>query len=387
MSYFPGSLRLSTRIPLLGFLFVAAGAGPLQLAAQELPPAIEADRLLLQAERQMQEEDFIVALATLDRIIDLQTQHGLELPAPFWFSHARVAMEAGFAEDSRASAMRYLEVAGREGEHYVEALELLNQTEPLLAQAAESAAPGRVFRDCTACPIMVEIPSGSFTMGSPESESGTDEGPQHLVTIRSPFAVGAYEVTFAEWDACVRGGGCGGHEPDDEGWGRGNRPVVNVSWEDAQAYVEWLSREAGQGYRLLSEAEWEYVARAGTETARYWGESESGQCRYANGSNESAPCSDGYEVTSPVGAFQPNPFGLYDVLGNVWEWTADCWNDSYVGAPLDGSAWRSGDCSLRVLRGGSRNASPDHLRSAFRGRPQAGNRLSGIGFRIARTLN
>ena len=122
-------------------------------------------------------------------------------------------------------------------------------------------------------------------MGSPASEEGRydDEGPQHSVAIPAPFAVGVYEVTFAEWDACVRAGGCGGYAPDDEGWGRGSRPVINVSWDDAQAYLSWLSQQTGARYRLLSEAEWEYVARAGSVTARYWGESESGQCRYANG--------------------------------------------------------------------------------------------------------
>ena len=169
-------------------------------------------------------------------------------------------------------------------------------------------------------------------MGSPASEEGRfdDEGPQHRVTIGSLFAVGVYEATFAEWDGCVRAGGCGGYRPEDQGWGRGSRPVINVSWEDAQEYVRWLSRETGQRYRLLSEAEWEYVARAGTQTARYWGESESGQCRYGNGydrtghaelefSWERVACSDGYVRTAPVGLFEPNAFGLYDVLGNVME--------------------------------------------------------------------
>ena len=156
-----------------------------------------------------------------------------------------------------------------------------------VAEAAGGSGrrPGTVFRDCAACPEMVVVPAGSFMMGSPTSEEGRydDEGPRHRVTIGSPFSVGVYEATFAEWDGCVRAGGCGGYRPEDEGWGRGSRPVMNVSWEDAQEYVRWLSRETGQRYRLLSEAEWEYVARAGTQTARYWGESESGQCRYGNG--------------------------------------------------------------------------------------------------------
>ena len=233
------------------------------------------------------------------------------------------------------------------------------------------------------------VPAGTFTMGSPASEEfrEEDEGPQHSVTIPAPFAVGVYEVTFAEWDACVRAGGCGGYAPADEGWGRGSRPVINVSWEDAQAYVSWLSQQTGARYRLLSEAEWEYVARAGSRTARYWGESESGQCRNANGFDFPGFCSDGYEYTAPVGSFAPNVFGLYDVLGNVWEWTQDCWNGSYAGAPTNGSAWQSGDCGRRVLRGGSWVVDPSSLRSARRIRFTSEFRFYYDGFRVARTLN
>ena len=249
--------------------------------------------------------------------------------------------------------------------------------------------PGTKFRDCNTCPQMVVVPAGTFTMGSPASEEGRydKEGPRHSVTIPAPFAVGVYEVTFAEWDTCVRAGGCGGYAPADEGWGRGSRPVINVSWDDAQAYVSWLSQQTGARYRLLSEAEWEYVARAGSRTARYWGESESGQCRYANGHDDDAPCSDGYEYTAPVGSFAPNVFGLYDVLGNVWEWTQDCWNRSYAGAPADGSAWQSGDCGDRVLRGGSWFSYPRLLRSAYRLWSPTVFRNYLNGFRVARTLN
>ena len=275
--------------------------------------------------------------------------------------------------------------------------------------AAPTVAPGgggdrRVgerFSDCATCPEMVVVPAGSFMMGSPESSSDARprERPQHRVTIGYAFAVGVYEVTFAEWDACVAAGGCGGYRPEDEGWGRGSRPVIHVSWEDAREYVRWLSRETGEEYRLLTEAEWEYVARAGTATARYWGERETGQCRYANGYDRTgqaeliftwdpASCSDGYVHTAPVGLFEPNGFGLYDVLGNVWEWTQDCWNESYSGAPADGSAWSSGDCSQRVLRGGSWGNAPRDLRSAFRGRDSARDRDNRyLGFRVARTMN
>ena len=248
---------------------------------------------------------------------------------------------------------------------------------------------GDMFRDCKECPEMVVVLAGSFMMGSPDTEDGRfdDEGPRHRVTIGTRIAVGVHEVTFAEWDACALAGGCADHWPGDEGWGRETHPVINMNWNDAQAYLAWLSAETREDYRLLTEAEWEYVARAGTTTAWYWGESESGQCRYGNGSDLFVDCADGYEFTAPVGSFQPNPFGLYDVLGNAWEWTEDCWNDDYSGAPVNGSAWESGDCSRRVMRGGGfRLSGPELLRSAIRVGETAGNRGDNNGFRVARTM-
>ena len=275
--------------------------------------------------------------------------------------------------------------------------------EPGTGVGAGAPEPGTVFRDCDACPEMVVVPPGSFMMGSPASEAGRfdSEGPQHRVTIDYPLAVGVYEVTFAEWDACVAAGVC--YRPNDAGWGRGRRPVMNVAWEFTQRYVEWLSGETGEEYRLLSEAEWEYVARAGTRTAQHWGASSSGRCRYANGydgvrrrSREPVSCSDGFAETAPVGSFEPNAFGLYDVLGNVSEWTDDCGNESYVGAPTDGSPWASGVCSRlpeyaseRVYRGGSWADYLDNLRLANRFRfSTEGERWKRyIGFRLARTIN
>ena len=273
---------------------------------------------------------------------------------------------------------------------------------------------GETFRDCDGCPELVVVRSGSFMMGSPSSESGRDddEGPEHRVTIGRPFAVGVKEVTRGEYgrfvsatghasgDSCITYEGGEWEERSGRSWrnpGFGqedSHPVVCVNWNDAKAYVDWLSRETGEAYRLLSESEWEYVARGGTETARYWGESERGQCRYANGADEAsgnlgwgkASCNDGRARTSPVGSYEANGFGLRDVLGNVWEWVEDCWNGSYAGAPSDGSAWKSGDCSRRVLRGGSWVDVPRSLRSANRNRYSTGSRGSYSGFRIARTL-
>ena len=247
---------------------------------------------------------------------------------------------------------------------------------------------GEKFRDCPGCPEMVVVPEERFQMGSPESEAGRDddEGPVHEVTIGRPFAVGVNEVTRGEFawfvsatgrsmgDSCWTYEGGEWEERSGRHWRSpgfsqtDEHPVVCVDWNDAQAYVRWLSGETGEAYRLLSEAEWEYVARAGTRTARYWGESESGQCRYANGADRTAlrhnsgwttvDCDDGHYQTAPVGSFSANGFGLRDVLGNVYEWVEDCWNDSYAGAPRDGSAWTSGDCGRRVLRRGPRGHQP-----------------------------
>ena len=247
-------------------------------------------------------------------------------------------------------------------------------------------SPGETFQDCDECPKMVVIPSGSFRMGSPARERGpSDERPLHRVRIDYRFAVGVYEVTFAEWYACLDAGGCGNHLPDipDDSWDRENRPVINVSWEDAQSYVSWLSARTGNSYRLLSEAEWEYVARAGTETAYSWGDSigvNRANCRGCGGAW------DGKEQTAPVGSFSANAWGVYDMHGNVWEWVQDCYNDSYEGAPADGSAWESEECGTRVWRGGAWGSGPRASRSAHRYMSLPGFRFSSIGFRVARSF-
>ena len=242
---------------------------------------------------------------------------------------------------------------------------------------------GETFRDCPTCPQMVVVPGGTFLMGAADDdpEGYWTERPQHRVMVPS-FAVGKHEVTFAEWDACVNGGRCHGYRPDDEGWGRGQRSVMFVSWEDAQAYVAWLSEVTGESYRLLSEAEWEYVARAGT-TTRYWWGDEIGENR-AN----CRECGSQWDndQTAPVGSFAPNPFGLYDVHGNVWEWVEDCWHGGYADAPSDGRTWESEDCYERVLRGGSWGSKPRNLLSAERTRIDTDLRNVFIGFRIARSL-
>lgn len=249
---------------------------------------------------------------------------------------------------------------------------------------AEPDAPvgaGRRFRDCDVCPEMVELPTGSFVMGSPAAEDGrsTDEWPMHQVEIEYRLAVGVYEVTFLEWDACVDGGGCDGYVPDDGEWGRERRPVVNVDWNDAQAYVNWLTTRTGKVYRLLSEAEWEYAARAGTRTPYHFGDEPS---------SLSANFWQSSGTTVAVGSYPANAFGLHDVHGNVWEWVADCWNSSYVGAPTDGSAWMKGDCRNRVFRGGYWGSSPRYVRAASRLAlpPDYHSDFPSYGFRVGRTL-
>ena len=250
---------------------------------------------------------------------------------------------------------------------------------------------GKEFRDCDSCPMMVVVPAGSFLMGSPISEKkrDDDEGPVHRVTIPQPFAVGRYEVTFDQWDACVSDGGCS-HVPDDYGWGRGNRPVVNVNWYDAGEYVDWLSHKTGKRYRLLSEAEWEYAARAGTRGPFHFGETIStDQANYNGNLHLDGSFAGGLyrERTVSVGSFPGNAFGLHDVHGNVSELVEACWHGSYDGAPTDGSAWTSGgNCNYRVVRGGSWSVIPWLLRSANRGWVDSGFRFNYFGFRVARTL-
>jgi formylglycine-generating enzyme required for sulfatase activity len=246
------------------------------------------------------------------------------------------------------------------------------------------------FKDHEAGSEMVVVPAGSFDMGSPEQEEGRfDDEALVPVTIAKPFAVGKFAVTFDQWDACVADGGCNGYRPDDLGWGRGNRPVIYVSWDDAKAYAEWLSQKTGKTYRLLSEAEREYVTRAGTTTPFWWGSSIStNQANYSGSyAYASGPKGEYREQTVPVDSFEANAWGLFNVHGNVLEWTEDCWNVSNQGNPGNGSARATGDCSQRVVRGGAWYGLPDNTRAAKRFHYSTNSRLFHLGFRLARTLN
>jgi formylglycine-generating enzyme required for sulfatase activity/uncharacterized caspase-like protein len=289
--------------------------------------------------------------------------------------------------------------------------------------ATAGLQPGQTFRDCADCPEMVVIPPGQFMMGTEPAETTREavpddfakrERPLHPVSVRSALSVGKYHVTVGEYARFVQatgytGAGCqvytgSKYETDngkswrDPGFAQTDRdPVVCVSWDDAKAYVQWLGRTTGKGYRLLTEAEWEYAARAGTATARFWGDDTKSMCSYANAADLSAqekfqdastaPCRDGYVYTSPVGSFRPNGFGLYDMLGNAWQWTEDCWTDNYAGAANDSSIalTSGGNCQQHVLRGGSWGNAPLNVRAGFRLRNFSGARAFNNGFRVART--
>ena len=255
------------------------------------------------------------------------------------------------------------------------------------------AATGRVFRDCPVCPEMVVLPSGEFTMGSPKHEKGRnkDEGPQRKITIARPFAVGKFEVTFAQWDACSGEGACT-HKPGDQGWGRGRKPVISVSWDDAKQFVAWLAKKTGQPYRLLTEAEWEYAAR-GTATATEPVPFSTGATiNYRQANYDANFVYNGgkqglyRQKTVDVGSLPRNGFGLHEMHGNVWEWVEDCYRDSYAGAPSDGSAVVANACNLRILRGGAWNYYPQLLRSAYRYATAPAVRMENAGFRVARAM-
>jgi formylglycine-generating enzyme required for sulfatase activity len=290
---------------------------------------------------------------------------------------------------------------------------------------ARSVIPGsgQSFRDpladgspCPMCPEMVAVPKGSFTMGSPSGEQGrrADEGPARFVSIAQPFAIGKYLVTRAEFAAFAGdagynpAGGCDVWNGSDwvtqskrswqsPGFDQDDRhPVVCVSWSDAKTLAAWLSAKTGRSYRLPSEAEWEYAARAGTTTPYYFGSDDREFCRYGNGADATLKknypnystvlaCDDGYLFTAPVGSFLPNAFGLYDMHGNAWEWIEDCYHDGFAGAPADGSAWR-GNCTRRVVRGGSWASFPRTLRSASRASNPQDARRDQWGIRLARSI-
>ena len=395
-------------------VLLAMGCSPSVHA--QLPPEMQADRLLVQAERQAREGDPAAALASLEDVLALRTEQNLETPVEFWFRHAEVARIVGDHARAVESSTRYVTAAGRDAEHYMLALEILDASERDLEvmerqrEAAErereadeqarealararSEAEARAFSDPLESgghgPEMVEIPGGEFLMGC-RLDCETYDLPLQRVSIQR-FALSRREITFAEWEACVADGGCGAYRPDDRGWGRGTRPVILVSWEDAQAYVSWLSSQTNAEYRLPSASEWEYAARAGSDTKYHWGNDvgyEMANCGWYENSIDSRSCGSRWdgEQTAPVGSFEPNGFGLYDAHGNVWEWVEDC-NTLGMTVPSDGSALLLDDCEFRARRGGSWYELARFMRSKYQSGGRSSRREFDVGFRVAQTIS
>ncbi len=327
------------------------------------------------------------SLATAARIAS--EQEAVEREAAARASAAReLAAREAATREAAAKEMRQREAATRTAQQE----ELAKHAQwkriaPRELRPASTSAPapapartvGAVFRDCADCPEMVWLPPGDFVMG----EGAAQEGARPQVSISYKLAVGRFEVTFREWDACAEDGGCR-RRPHDAGWGRGGQPVINVSWTDAQQYTQWLSRKAGRSYRLLTEAEWEYAAKSGTD-ARYWWGNHAG-----NGEANCFDCGSKWDgrQAAPVGRFAPNPFGLYDMHGNVSEWVEDCYRDRYKDVPADGKAWTR-DCSViadaRTLRGGAWRSTSRSTRSTARSSAALHYFDNQIGFRVART--
>ena len=330
--------RVLGTVPLLIVPVLAGGA--------ELPPELAADRLIVRAERQAREGE----------------RAALEIPDASEQDLER-KREAEERERSETRAVaQYRELSER-------LVADPGGVQGVFADALKSGGQG---------PAMVTVPAGAFRMGCVSGlDCQYDEKPVHDVAIPQSFALSVHAVTFEDYDRFTYP-----NKVADEFWGRGQRPVINVSWDDAKEYVAWLSSQTGAEYRLPSEAEWEYAARAGSAAKYSWG-NEVGR----NNAN-CGVCGSQWDGagTAPAGSFAPNAWGLHDMHGNVWEWVEDCWNDSYAGAPSDGNAWLRGERFLRVLRGGSWGAPPRALRAAYRGGITPGYRSSFVGFRVARTL-
>ncbi|SAK91190.1 serine/threonine kinase [Caballeronia fortuita] len=252
----------------------------------------------------------------------------------------------------------------------------------LTTKPAAKTASGGELKDCPACPVLIPLSAGSFTMGSNNDDPA--EKPPHRVSVGRAFAIGKYEVTVEQWNACVDAGACTKIAPEGESAtpSSGSAPMRNVSWDDAQVYVKWLSKVGGKPYRLPTEAEWEYAARGGTQSTYWWGD------QMKKGTADCKDCGDPYKAEGPVpvGSFAANPYGLYDMNGSVWEWVADCWHSSYKNAPADGRAWDDPSCSVRVIRGGSWREGAAYMQSATRFKYSSSVRQSQNGFRVARDM-
>lgn len=348
-------------------------------AQTALPPQAQAEVLVHKITASMEAGNAQEALDLLAEYRKL----GVKMPPTLLFLEGRLAAIAKNYARSKKVLSEYLaRPEAHTDRNYATAIALYADVakeveasyKTKCAASVLSAAPvvlsrqaGAVFRECPVAPEMVIIPSGSFLMGSSEKEKGRseDEGPQHQVSVKA-LAVGRYEVTFDEWDACVDSGGCNSYSPADNS-GRGRQPVINIGWNDAQQYISWLRRVTGKKYRLLSESEFEYSSLSGRSNFSY------------------TRTGEGIFSSREVGEEGSNPFGLSDMNSNIWEWVQDCYNDSYHGAPSDGTAWLTGDCSNRVVRGGIEAG--EILSLASRRHASLSIRDIGLGFRVARDLD
>ena len=298
------------------------------LSAWALPPDIEADRLLLLIKAARDAKDYSKEVENLEALAALN----VPLPDSFYFHYGNALVETKAYRRAKSMYEKYLLVAGKSGKYYGDALTALNKTAELMSRTPD--------KDCNVCPEMQPLPTGKL-------------------------AVSKFAITFEEWDACVAEGGCNGYLPRDEGWGRGKHPAINISWQDAKAYVTWLSHKTGVSYRLLTDNEWEYAARAGTSTAYYWGD-KAGK-NLANCDGCGSPWDN--QSTAPVGSFAPNAFGLYDMLGNVWQWVED------ASGP---------EGEQRALRGGSFYGPPSTIQVSSRYTNAPGERAMNYGLRVAK---
>ena len=388
---------------------ITAARDTQQLPADSATAGDHAARGANLAARAKSRDDFAVAAAEFTEAARLAPS-----VAEYHFQRGRMLVRAEQPLEAARAFTLYLEAA-RDAKDRAEVTRLIAALRVAAASREIAALPrsaGEVFRDCPDCPDVVVIPAGQFKMGSLASEEGRfdAEGPQHAVTVPR-FALSATNVTEAQFtiflaETAYQPGAC--NPLLDKKWrspGKGlvyppgtadlpEQPAVCLSWHDVQAYIAWLNQRVARlgaaskvTYRLPSEAEWEYAARATTTTSRWWGEG------VGTGNANCHGCGSEWDnsLIAPGGSFGPNPFGLYDMLGNVWQWTADCWNESYTGAPAGGGPWLAGDCTKRVLRGGSWSNLPVFVRSAARNRADANGTdfdFSGYaGFRIARALD
>lgn len=372
-------LRVRLSFVVVSIIFAAVvGFEPNPIYAQSgLPPEVQADILKTRIVESLQKKDLKTALASMDQYRQLK----VPMPPNLVFIEAKAAAAVDDPLRAFASLEEFLKTVSHDSPQYKEALALYTPY-----QKAQEEASNRKVAALRASGLsaiadlvghMVPIPAGTFQMG---------DGTTHTVTLRA-FRLSAYDVTFDQYDTFTAATG----KPlvKDGGWGRGNRPVIYVSWDDAKAFIAWVNQQTGLKFRLPSEAEWEYAARAGTTTDYYWGSSAShGMANYSEDTccKGLAQGRDQWVNTAPVGSFPANAWGLYDMSGNVLQWTEDCYHDNYSGAPSDGSAWTAGDCSRRVYRGGSWNYSPTNLRVSTRYGFVHTNRFHDLGFRLAQDL-